>query len=263
MLLSIVVLNWNRLKYTKQTIENLLAKTTLPHEFIFVDNNSAQEGLREYLLSVSGNKYTQDIKYAFANRNLGGGGGRNFGNSKSCGDFIINLDDDFIVQDYYDQMMVEVCEKVPRLGQTGVNVEPVEYPIRVLNGVSCRPKVGNLGEACTCMSRKIFNTLGYFNYFNIYGHEGSAFYHRLAYLGLISAYIVPRGIHLDKDEDKEYRRQKTAAHTAGSVQLKELDKYLNHMHRTKNAYVSWTENYTCVDQNIFTNDLILKDRSNG
>lgn len=34
-LLSIIVLNYNRLEYTKQTIENLIKKTSVRHEFFF------------------------------------------------------------------------------------------------------------------------------------------------------------------------------------------------------------------------------------
>lgn len=259
-LLSIIVLNWNRLKYTKQTIENLIQKTTLPHEFIFVDNNSAEPGLREYLLSVKGNDKTTHIEYVFNSKNLGTGGGRNSGLAKAKGDYLINIDDDFLVPDNYDAIMAEVCDKFPKIGQTGVNVEPTYYPQQTINGVTCCPKSGNLGEACTCMSRKVFNIVGYNNYFNLYGHEGVAMYFRLAHIGLISAYIVPRGIHLDTDDDKAYRKEKDKAHTGGSIQLQEFDRYLREMRRTGNVYVPWNENFSCADGNIFTNDLILKDR---
>ena len=47
-LMSIVILNWNRLHYTKQTLECIIEKTTVPHELIFVDNGSV-DGTREYL----------------------------------------------------------------------------------------------------------------------------------------------------------------------------------------------------------------------
>ena len=259
-LLSIIVLNWNRKKYSQLTIENLIQKTTIKHELILVDNASSEPGLREYLLSVKGNAQTQSIKYVFNSRNFGTGGGRNSGLAKASGDYLINLDDDFLVPDDYDKLMIEVCDKFPKIGQTGVNVENTDYAQQTINGATCCPKNGNLGEACTCMSRKIFNIVGFNNYFNIYGHEGAAMYFRLAHIGLISAYIVPRGIHFDSDKDLEYRREKTKAHTAGSIQLKEFDKYLNYMKKTGNVYVSWNENFVCADQDTFTNELIMKDR---
>jgi len=62
-LMSIVVLNWNRLNYTTATIKRILEATTIDHELIFVDNNSTEEsGIRQYLESVKGNKHTKEIK---------------------------------------------------------------------------------------------------------------------------------------------------------------------------------------------------------
>ena len=55
-LLSIIVLNWNRKSYSQRTIENVVKKTTVKNEIILVDNNSAEMGMREYLLSVKGKR---------------------------------------------------------------------------------------------------------------------------------------------------------------------------------------------------------------
>ena len=39
-LMSISVLNYNRIEYSKQTIERLIDITTVRHEFIFIDNGT-------------------------------------------------------------------------------------------------------------------------------------------------------------------------------------------------------------------------------
>jgi len=52
-LMSIVVLNWNRLHYSKITIERIIETVTLPNEIILVDNNSAEDsGVQQYLDTV-------------------------------------------------------------------------------------------------------------------------------------------------------------------------------------------------------------------
>jgi len=259
-LLSIVVLNWNRLHYTRQTIECLLKKTTVPHELILVDNNSTDEsGIRNYLNQVSGNTNTKEIKLIFNNKNLGVAGGRNSGLSKATGDYLMTIDDDILVPDNYDIHFSKICDNIPKLGITGVNVEPIKYEVKEMNGIRFRPKNGNLGGACLCIPRRVFNTIGYYNYFSTYGHEDAAMYYRLSTIGLISAYIEPRGVHLDNDSLIEYRAAKNKAHAKGSPQLSALSSYLKEMRATKNVYVPFNPDFNPADMKIFTNELISND----
>lgn len=262
-LMSIVVLSWNRLAYTKQTIEALLARTTVLHELILVDNNSAELGLREYLLSVKGNDKTARVECVFNDRNLGVSGGRNSGLVKATGEYLVTIDDDVVVPNTWDVSIKEACDKVPGLGITGVNVEKAKYPPKNINGAVVCPKNGNLGGACLCLPRRVFERVGYYNYFSTYGHEDCAMYYRLAQIGLMSAYIAPRGIHLDKDADKKYRAEKSRAHVRGSIQLAELSNYLRVMRKTGDVYVAFDPNFIPKDESLFTNDLILNDRSKG
>ncbi|MFA5023421.1 MAG: glycosyltransferase [Patescibacteria group bacterium] len=259
-LLSIIILNWNRKHYSIQTIENLIKKTTLKHELILVDNNSSEPGLRDYLLEVKGNENTTKIQHVFNYKNLGVAGGRNSGLVKASGDYLMTIDDDIIVPDSYDKLFAEACDKIPKLGITGVCVEPDKYSDKIINGVRCRPKNGNLGGACLCLPRRVFEKVGFYNYFSTYGHEDACMYYRLSYLGLISAYILPKGIHLDTDKDKAYRKEKNKAHQKGSSQLSALSRYLTNMRNTGNVFVTFDPNFEPCDQKIFTNDLILKDR---
>ena len=85
-------------------------------------------------------------------------------------------------------------------------------------------------------------------------------YYRLLHLGLISAYIEPKGIHLDVDADKAYRKAKNNAHAKGSVQLRALAAYRAELQRTKNPYVPFDPNYDPEDLKVFTTDLILDGR---
>jgi len=260
-LMSIVVLNWNRLHYTKETIERIIEATSIPHELIFVDNNSYEEsGVRQYLKSLEGKTNAEKITYVFNDKNLGVAGGRNSGLVHATGDYLVTIDDDVWIPDQWDVLMAAACDKIPGLGITGVNVEPIKFPTKTINGAQVRPKAGNLGGACLCLPRRVFKRVGYYNYFSTYGMEDCAMYYRLTKMGLLSAYIVPKGKHLDVDEDKGYREAKNTAQTKGSIQMKELSKYLQYMRKTGDTFVSFDPNYDPVDINIFTNDLIKKDR---
>lgn len=260
-LMSVVILNWNRLKYTKVTLERIIEASTIPMEIILVDNNSMEEsGVRRYLLEMKDALEKKFIKviYVFNDKNLGVAGGRNSGLVEASGDYLVTIDDDVWVPDNWDTLMAEACDKIPGLGITGVNVEPIKFPVKNINGVDVRPKQGNLGGACLCLPRRVFKRVGYYNYFNTYGMEDCAMYYRLTQMKLLSAYIVPKGKHLDTDSDKEYRKAKDKAQSKGSPQMSELSKYLKYMRSTGDTFVPFDPNYEPEDINIFTNDLIKK-----
>ena len=271
-LMSIIVLNWNRLEYSKQTIETIIKKTTVPHVLVLVDNDSSeQSGVKDYLSSVTkNNTNAEDVIHVFNKKNLGVAGGRNSGiyaveQSKHEQSYIFNIDDDIIVPDNYDKHMIDVCDKVPKIGLTGINVEPHKYPIVEKNGVKFQlKKLGNLGGAALCLPQRVFKRIGYYGFGRgtLYGHEDSCLRSKLDILGLISAYIKPRGIHLDTDKDKEYRSAKNEAHKKGSIQLKELSMAVGEMRKTKMVYTPYTnpDDYNPVDSSIFTNE-IMKGRN--
>ena len=264
--MSIVVLSWNRPHYTKQTIECLMERTTTPHELILVDNFSAEEtGVREYLRSVNGNEHTKDIKLVFNSRNLGVSGGRDEGLHISSGDIIFHIDDDILVPVNYDKMFRAACEKIPKLGIIGISVEKPKYPKVTINGVDVRvKKQGNINGAAIAFPRRTFKRIGYWGLGRgtIYGHDDSKLKYALDIIGLCGYYIPPKGVHLDEDKDLGYRKAKNAAHVRKSIQLQELSRTVSKMRETGNVYTPYTppEDYHPVDEHIFTNDLIMKDR---
>jgi len=263
-LMSIIMLNWNRKHYTERTLENIIKKTSIKHELIFVDNNSTEEsGVREYLLSMKNKTNAERVEYVFNDRNFGVGGGRNTGLMCAKGEYLVTIDDDVLVPDKWDVLLAEACDKVVGLGITGINVEPFKFPVKVISGVRMRPKAGNLGGACLCLPRRVFKRLGYYMAENIYGQEDVEMRCRLDLAGLLSAYIEPKGIHLDKDELKAYREVKNNAHVRGSIQISALAQFRRKLiaqhQETGSLYVPFNpDNFNPVDNDSFTNDLIKK-----
>jgi GT2 family glycosyltransferase len=218
-ILSIIVLNYNRLKYTKQTISSLIKNTSIKHEFIFVDNGST-DGTREYLKSLKNKTNASREILVFNKYNYGVAGGRSSGLIHARGDYLMTIDDDVLVPSGYDKHIASVCDNVKKIGVTGINVEKRKYPIVKINGVDVQLKKDNLGGACLCLPRRVFGRVGYFSPDFVYGGEDLDLYFRVKELGLISAYIVPNGKHIDRRENKDYELLKKQAHQQDSEQVK-------------------------------------------
>jgi len=213
----------------------------MQNEIVLVDNNSTEEsGVRQYLDTITGNANTVNVIRQYNSKNLGVGAGRNSGLIQANGDFLATIDDDVLIPDHWDVKLAEACTMIPKLGITGVNVEPVKYPVQTINGIRVRPKNGNLGGACLCLPRRILSSIGYYRVFGQYGLEDSDYYVRLKVAGLMSAYIEPKGIHLDTDKDKAYRAAKTRAQTKGSIQIRSFAAAKAYYEKTRNVYVPYT-----------------------
>lgn len=237
-LVSIIVLNYNRLEYTKKTISNLIDKTTVSHEFIFVDNGSV-DGTREYLSSLEGKTNAQEVRCIFNPSNYGVAGGRNEGLLVANGEYLLTIDDDILVPDDYDTLVVQACDTIPDLGITGVSVERKNYPIKKLNGIEMQVKRGNLGGACLCMPRRVFEQVGYFSPDYVYGGEDCDMYSRMLRLKLISAYIIPKGIHMDENTNSNYVDLKKQAHKFGSKQFCRVGANLHQYKKTGEVYTPY------------------------
>jgi len=238
-MLSIIVLNYNRLEYTKQTIENLIAKTTVPHEFIFADNGS-EDGTRKYLRSLRNKTNATNVRCVFNKSNHGVAGGRNCGLRIAKGTYLMTIDDDIIVPDNYDKLLMEACDNIPNLGITGVSVEGTKRTyVKNFNGVDMRVKEGNLGGGCLCLPRRVFERVGYYRPDFVYGGEDCDMYIRLKILGLISAYVVPTGLHIDRKENQAYVNLKRHAHRKTSKSFRKVGDNEIAYRKTGNVYVPY------------------------
>ena len=238
-LLSIIVLNYNRLELTKQTIERLIETTTVRHNFIFVDNGS-QDGTREYLKSIKHSTNAESVNYVFNPSNYGVAGGRNSGLKIATGDYLMTIDDDILVPEHYDKHLIEVCDNIKDIGITGICVEKIKRTsIQSIDGIDVRVKSGNLGGACLCMPRKTFNKVGYFRPDFIYGIEDVDLHIRLSVLKLRSVYILPLGKHIDKRKNKVYEKLKKSVYNKRSRVFAKIGENEIAYKKTKNVYVPY------------------------
>lgn len=122
--LCVIVTVFNRLDYTKRTLESLFATCPANTQYIIVDNNSDEYGMREYLTELEDlNKHSV---YRLA-QNLGYGGAVNYGlevaSVKGCltDDWMILIsNNDVIYEPEWYQKLLHLYERYPNVGVMGV-----------------------------------------------------------------------------------------------------------------------------------------------
>ncbi|MEB3100932.1 glycosyltransferase [Ferviditalea candida] len=114
---SIIMLTYNQLDYTKQCISSIIDKTSYPnYELIIVDNNS-QDNTQEYLKQVE--KRHDQIKVILNEENHGFAGGNNIGLKHATGDYLILLNNDTIVTRGWITGLLKHFDNNPNLGLVG------------------------------------------------------------------------------------------------------------------------------------------------
>ncbi len=91
---SIIVVTYNNLEYTKMCISSILEKTAYPSYKIIVVDNASDDGTRGYLEELG---RRENISVVFNDSNLGFARANNVGIEKADGEFLILLNNDTIV----------------------------------------------------------------------------------------------------------------------------------------------------------------------
>jgi len=222
---SIMMVTYNRLDLTKETLDNLFKNTKYPFNLIIVDNGSKDETVKylDKILSkeMEGNEAFKDYKVIASKENLGIAIGRNLALyeaiNKYDSQWLATIDNDVEVPEGWLGEAISVMESNPAYASIGVNMERVEYQMVTKNGKTFQSKPqGNLGTAAMVFGRSLQKMLGFFNYkdFNFYGQEDSDWGMRTRVLGLKLGYIEKMGNHLGegKRDQGEYREFKTKSH---------------------------------------------------
>lgn len=222
-----MMVTYNRLDLTRQTIDRLYKSTKVPFELVVVDNGST-DGTVEYLASLQADlAKTAAIHPICFSENKGIAYGRNtalqFAARGNC-EWYVTIDNDVLLPDNWLEDCINILSKNKNYASIGVNFEEVDYPVITKNDCTFQNKPkGNLGTACMVFNRSLHKLLGYFSmeYSSFYGLEDSNFGMRVRVAGFKLGYIKENGIHLGVGEhDKgEYREFKTKEHN------KYLDKF--------------------------------------
>lgn len=122
MQVSIIIVNYNTLELTKNTISSILSETKkIKYEIILVDNNS-QDGSVEFF---SNDYYKKKIKFIKNNENLGFGKANNIGINIAKGKYLFLLNSDTLLLNNVVKILYKFMEKNPKIGISGGNIYDV------------------------------------------------------------------------------------------------------------------------------------------
>lgn len=218
---TIMMVTYNRLDLTKETLDNLISNTDYPFHLIIVDNGST-DGTKDWLSTLSAEKSLLSVKIHYNNENKGIAIGRNQAlalASPMGHDWFVTLDNDVWVPKGWLTEAVDILKHNRQYGAIGVNMENVRYPTVTKGAKTFQDKPrGNLGTACMVFNRSLHKMLGYFNHldYKLYAHEDADLGMRTRIVGLKLGYIQEMGKHVGEgDRDiGEYREFKNEWHAA-------------------------------------------------
>jgi glycosyltransferase involved in cell wall biosynthesis len=131
-LVSIVILTFNQLKFTKKCLSSIRKHTPEPHEIIFVDNGST-DGTRSWLRGlIKENPRYQIIENG---NNLGFARGCNQGLTAASGEYLLLLNNDVLVTEGWLSGLMTALSSSTRIGIVGPMTNYISGPQQV-------PKVG-------------------------------------------------------------------------------------------------------------------------
>lgn len=150
--LLICLITYNRLEYTKKTLESLLSTITTPHFIVAVDNAST-DGTREWLESQ---RDKGNINYLILNKeNFYPGAAANMGWETGMSFYpeathLMRCDNDINFSQNWDTIAQIYFERIDRLGQLGLDNGPMESDDaqnfwQEHNGMEINPFPGNVG----------------------------------------------------------------------------------------------------------------------
>ena len=175
-LVSIIVITYNNLHYTRLCLESIYKKTAYPNFEVIVVDNASSDKTQEFLKSFESQQ--QNIKVILNDRNEGFARANNQGSEIARGEFIAFLNNDTIVTRGWVGNLMRHIIRDPRIGIVGpttnmiANEAKIDVSYSELNQIDdfadqrSRDFEGKqfdikvLALFCALMPRKLFDELG-------------------------------------------------------------------------------------------------------
>ncbi|MBA3678783.1 glycosyltransferase [Candidatus Saccharibacteria bacterium] len=149
MKLLISLCTYNRLDYTKRTLRALWDTVEVPYYLVVVDNNS-DDGTREYLSNLV--ERNRADKVILNDANYYPGKATNIGWQAGLKEFnathLMRLDNDMHLSKGWDTLAEEYFDKIPNLGQLGIDADAIKDPRAKLREMTINGKTINPWPGC-------------------------------------------------------------------------------------------------------------------
>jgi GT2 family glycosyltransferase len=245
---ALMMVTYNRLELTKQTLDNIFKNTKPPYNLVIVDNGST-DGTKQYLFELTEKYKSSDIKLVcqYNDENNGIAIGRNqallLANNTDETAWYATIDNDILVPAGWLEECIAVLKASPKYGMIGVNMEGVVYGLVSEGGKTFQRKPqGNLGTACMVFPKSLHKMLGFFNTeYKNYAHEDADFGMRARVLGYQLGYIKENGKHIGEGENDvgEYREFKNKHHKENLQKFYENSRL--YMSKQKSIYIPYKD----------------------
>jgi GT2 family glycosyltransferase len=131
---SVIVLNWNGLRFLGPCLKSLMNQNATDYEVILVDNGST-DGSVDY-----SKENFPAVRVIENGRNFGFGGGNNIGIEQARGEYVIVLNNDTVAPPDFVQTLVEVASPDSSIGSVGcrlvgVDGRPSYGPVHMNHGI--------------------------------------------------------------------------------------------------------------------------------
>lgn len=186
-MISVIVCSYNQENTVEETIQSILAQTYKDFEIVFVNNSS-----NDNTLSIASN-YVSDNFTVYTNSYTGLSETRNFGVSKSRGEYILFIDGDDKIAPTFLEKSIEVLSNAPEnigfvytdtqhFGGANTYWEQPEYNFQSLlqNNFIC---------SCSLMRKSAFDAVNGYSKDNWGYWEDYEFWIRLGSIGIIGKHI--------------------------------------------------------------------------
>lgn len=192
---NIVMITFNRLAFTRQSIASVIKYTDFPYVLTVVDNAS-KDGSREYLQLLHDQGVIDNL--VLLEENVGLAKASNLAlHQEPDAPYCLKMDNDIVYRKPgWLGDMVRAIDKSPSVGVIAYNFEPTSYPVSLVDGIPLRIKPnGSLGGGCVLIPHRTWELLGdWCEDYGLYGEEDRDYALRVSLAGLLNAYMVDENI---------------------------------------------------------------------
>ena len=150
---SVIIVTFNNLKYTKLCIESIYGKTAYPNFELIIVDNASSDGTPDYLNSL--NEQYHNVKIVLNNENLGFAIANNIGIRKSKGEYIIFLNNDTIVTRGWISGLIKYL-KTPEIGMVGPVTNSIGNEAKINVDYKDLYRMDLFAESYTAKNRGVF-----------------------------------------------------------------------------------------------------------